>query len=146
MSSVNRYVRAPIFQLEKRCNERGYILEKAKACIVEVYPDATALFDVDHPEYPRDKGIKLDFVEGGVGSNLKKLLSRIGITSTPNCSCNARAAMMDTFGIGWCEENLEYLVGFLREEAAKRKLPFIDAAGRALVKMAIKRAKKNIGK
>jgi len=143
---MSRYVRAPIHQLELRCNQRGYILEKAKACIVEKFPDGTALFDIEHPEYPRDKGIKLDFVEGGVGSNLKKILSRIGITSTPNCSCNARAAMMDTFGIEWCEENLEYLVGFLREEAAKRKLPFIDAAGRALVKMAIKRAKKHIGK
>ena len=139
-------VRAPIHQLELRCNQRGYILEKAKACIVETYDDGTALFETDHPEYPTDKGFKFETNDIGVGSELKKLLARVGITSTPNCSCNMRAAMMDTYGIGWCEENLEYLVGFLREEAAKRKLPFIDAAGRSLIKMAIKRAKKNIGK
>lgn len=81
----------------------------------------------------------------GPGTELKKLLKKVGITATPNCSCNARARRMDEEEArhpGWCEEHLEEIVGWLREEATKRKLPFIDAAGRMLVRRAIKNAQR----
>lgn len=78
----------------------------------------------------------------GPGAELKKLLSRVGITASPDCSCNARARLMDERGIEWCEQNIDEIVGWLREEAAKRGLPFIDMAGRMLVKRAIKNARK----
>lgn len=78
----------------------------------------------------------------GPGAHLKRLLQKIGITATPNCSCNARAAMMDFRGPEWCEAHIDEIVGWLRDEAAKRGLPFIDAAGRLLVKRAIKSARK----
>ena len=81
---------------------------------------------------------------GGPGTELKKLLKTIGITSSPTCSCNARARKMDENGIEWCENNIDTIVGWLREEATKRKLPFVDMAGKILVKRAIKNAKKNI--
>jgi hypothetical protein len=73
---------------------------------------------------------------------LKKLLSLVGITATPNCSCNARAAKMDQEGVEWCEAHLDEIVGWLREEATKRGLPFLDAAGRVLVRRAISNARK----
>ena len=41
---------------------------------------------------------------------------------------------------GWCAENLDTIVGWLREQATERGLPFIDAAGRMLVKRAIRNA------
>jgi hypothetical protein len=78
----------------------------------------------------------------GPGTELKKLLSRIGISSTPDCSCNARARTMDENGCDWCEANIDTIVGWLREEATKRKLPFVDIAGRLLVKRAIRNARK----
>jgi hypothetical protein len=78
----------------------------------------------------------------GPGSEMKKLLARVGITATPNCSCNKRAAIMDKNGPDWCEQHIDEIVGWLREEAAKRKLPFLDAAGRMLVRRAIKNARK----
>ena len=53
---------------------------------------------------------------------------------------------MDHMGIEWCEQHIDDIVGFLREEATRRKLPFVDLAGKALVKMAIKRAKKHSSK
>ena len=81
-------------------------------------------------------------VQKGVGTELKKLLSKIGIKATPNCLCNERAAIMDTNGIEWCENNIDTIVEWLKEEATKRKLPFIDMAGRILVKKAISNAKK----
>jgi hypothetical protein len=78
----------------------------------------------------------------GPGTELKKLLATIGITASPACSCNARAAEMDRKGCDWCEENIDTIVGWLREEATKRRLPFLDAAGRLLVKRAIRNARK----
>jgi len=81
----------------------------------------------------------------GPGTELSKLLKRIGIVATPNCSCNARARRMDIEEArepGWCEAHLDEIVGWLREEATKRKLPFLDAAGRVLVRRAISNARR----
>ena len=81
----------------------------------------------------------------GPGTELKKLLSSIGIKAAPNCSCNARANVMDAKGVEWCESNVDTIVGWLREEAAKRKLPFVDVAGRILVRRAISNARRKAG-
>lgn len=77
------------------------------------------------------------------GTELKVLLSKIGITSNSNCSCDKRASEMNNNGCDWCENNIDTIVGWLREEAHKRNLPFIDMAGKILVKKAIKNARKN---
>jgi hypothetical protein len=78
----------------------------------------------------------------GPGTELKKLLSKIGIVAAPGCSCNSRAALMDKNGPDWCQEHLEEIIGWLGEESAKRHLPFIPAAARLLVKRAIGNARK----
>lgn len=81
----------------------------------------------------------------GVGTELKKLLAGwpFKIVATPNCSCNARAAEMNKKGIEWCESNIDTIVGWLKEEAQKRGLPFIDIAAKLMVKRAIRNAKHN---
>jgi len=82
----------------------------------------------------------------GPGTELKKLLARVGITASPDCACNARAAEMDRREQetpGWCEANLDTIVGWLREQATARGLPFLDLAGRLLVKRAIQNARRN---
>jgi hypothetical protein len=76
------------------------------------------------------------------GTALKSLLASFGIAASPNCPCNVRAAEMDDRGCDWCEENIDTIVGWLREEATKRGLPFLDAAGRLLVKRAIRNARR----
>ena len=78
----------------------------------------------------------------GPGTELKKLLKLVGITASLTCSCNARARTMDTNGVDWCDANIDTIVGWLREEATKRKLPFVDMAGRLLVKRAIRNARR----
>jgi len=52
---------------------------------------------------------------------------------------------MDQWGCDKCEERIDEIVGWLREEAAKRQLPFVDMAGRILVKRAIKNARRKQG-
>ena len=78
----------------------------------------------------------------GPGTELKKLLAVVGITATPDCSCNARAAEMDRQGCDWCEQNIDTIVGWLREQAEARGLPFLDVAGRMLVRRAIRNARR----
>lgn len=78
----------------------------------------------------------------GPGTELKKMLAKIGITATPTCSCNSRAAIMDEKGVQWCKDNTDTIVSWLREEATKRGLPFVDLAGKIIVKRAISLAEK----
>lgn len=124
--------------LAARCRERGYTLEEVRACIVSEDGDRITV-DETHPSYPREArpGVV------GPGTELKKLLKKIGITASPGCKCNARAREMDARGVEWCAANLDTIVGWLREESEKRKLPFVDLAGRLLVKRAISNARKN---
>jgi len=51
---------------------------------------------------------------------------------------------MDAWGPDECEkpERQDYILAAMRENAEKRGLPFLDVAGRMLVRRAIKSAKK----
>jgi len=49
---------------------------------------------------------------------------------------------MDFMGTTWCENNIDTIVGWLKEESEKRGLPFIDWPTRVLVKKAISSSKK----
>lgn len=78
------------------------------------------------------------------GSSLKSLLSGFPfyISHVSECSCRARAAQMDAKGCEWCEANIDTIVGWLREEAEKRGLPFLDVVGRLLVRRSIRNARR----
>ena len=121
--------------LKELCEKTNTPITAVLECIISESPDGDIVVDENSPFYPR-------LPTEGVGQELKKLLKFIGITSSPGCACNVRAQTMDGEGITWCENNIELIVSWLREEAENRKLLFIDAGGRALVKMAIKRAKR----
>jgi hypothetical protein len=81
-------------------------------------------------------------MEAGPGTEMKALLRTIGITATPSCPCNQRAKLMDARGSDWCEQNIDTISGWLEEEAKRRKLPYVHAAGKMLIRLAIRRAKK----
>jgi len=49
---------------------------------------------------------------------------------------------MNRMGNDWCEQNIETIVEWLKEEAAARGLPFISTVGRMLVRKAISNARK----
>lgn len=86
----------------------------------------------------------IEIPQEGVGTELKKLLSKIGIKATENCSCNHRAKLLDMNGIEWCENNMETIIGWLKEESERRNLPFIEYVAKTLIKRAIKNYKKQI--
>jgi hypothetical protein len=117
------------------CSYRGVSINDAMPCVVAKNGDQWTI-DTDHPAYPRARS-------QGPGTALKSLLATlIGITAAPGCSCQRHAAEMDARGCEWCEANIDTIVGWLREEAGKRSLPFLPAAGRILVRRAIKNARK----
>lgn len=79
--------------------------------------------------------------ERGPGVELKALLYRFGIQATEECKCHKRAIIMDERGEEWCEENIDTIVGWLKEEATKRHLPFSKTLGKLLIKRAIRNSR-----
>lgn len=78
----------------------------------------------------------------GPGTILSEMIKTIGITSSPNCSCRRHAIEMNTKGPDWCQTNIDTVIGWLREEATKRKLPFIDSVAKVIVQRAINKSKR----
>jgi len=86
---------------------------------------------------------KIEEIEGaGPGTELKKLLGKMGFAVTPDCPCSGRAALMDQNGCDWCEQNLATILGWMHEESARRGVIFIEKAARFLVKGAIAKARR----
>jgi hypothetical protein len=81
----------------------------------------------------------------GPGTELSRLLKRLGISPAPTCQCRAMAQQMDKWGPDECErpERIDEVVAVMREEATARGLPFLDLAGRMLVRRAIANARRN---
>lgn len=141
--------------LEARCRERGYTLEEVRPCIAAEHKDGTITVDETHPSYPRARKKNATISPPASsdgrqtprpGAKLKSLLkSWLGVSASPNCSCNARARAMDDNEArepGWCEKNIDEIVGWLEEEARKRRLPFVRYAAKLLVRRAIRLAYK----
>lgn len=76
------------------------------------------------------------------GTVLAKMIKSLGIKMTDSCACRRHALEMNEKGNDWCEQNIDTIVGWLREEAKARGLPFIDMAGRLAVSRAIKKSRK----
>jgi hypothetical protein len=142
--------------LSFRCKSRGYTLDEVMPCVVAQDGDQWTI-DVDHPAYPRHP--KPGFVAPqptpqpapqamphGPGTELKALLAGwpFYIVSSSDCKCNQRARYMDEKGCDWCEspDGMAEIMAFLRESAEERGLPFLDVAGRMLVKRAIHNARR----
>jgi len=79
----------------------------------------------------------------GPGTELKRLLARFWIRDHHGCECNHRAKTMNLKGCDWCQENIATIVGWMREEAKKRRLPFVKWAATILVRRAIRNARLN---
>jgi hypothetical protein len=124
-----------------RCQERGYSLEEVMPCVVRQIDADLWVIDETHPSYPHSREPKS--LRCLAGTELKGLLKRVGITASPSCSCNHRAAHMDNMGCQWVKDNLDAVVDWLGEEAQKRGLPFFRPAGKALVALAVRLAERN---
>lgn len=82
----------------------------------------------------------------GPGTILAGMFSTMGIQANENCACKRHALKMNEMGNQWCEENIDTIVEWLREEAKNRSLMFYAPLAKMLVNRAIKKSKKLLQK
>ena len=80
----------------------------------------------------------------GPGAHLSLLLGRLGFSEKPGCKCKSFAAQMDRWGADGCATRVSEILNVLRDEAARRGLPFLDVAGRLLIGRAIANARRSL--
>jgi hypothetical protein len=112
----------------------SYVVERTDTHVIFENADYYMLRD----RYSGD----VDPVHRGPGTELHNLLGTFGIHMRAGCSCRGRMVQMNKWGIEGCEQNVETIVEWMKEEAAKRKLPYLNAVGRMLVRRAISNARK----
>ena len=122
-----------------RAVERGYTKDEVMPCVVRKITKDVWLIDPDHKAYPHKKKEKKGI---GPGSQLSHMLSRLRIKALEGCSCKARSKKMDAWGPDGCEEHLDEIVGWLHDEARKRKILFLRWPAKTLVRVAIHKARK----
>lgn len=88
--------------------------------------------------YPRT----LEQDPNGPGSILTGMISSLGIKSSSTCSCRRHALEMNDKGPDWCEQNIDTILSWLKEESQKRSLPYVDAVARVMVNRAINKSRK----
>lgn len=88
----------------------------------------------------------LEMHPNGPGSILSGMLSSLGIKSAPTCSCKRRAIDMNIRGPDWCEQNIDEILGWLEEEAKKRRLPFVKTVAKLMVQRAIYKSRRLLAK
>ena len=119
-----------------RCGRQSNTANVYRMCSVPRWPGKT--WPLPPPPPP----------PSGPGTELSALIKKFGIEPTPTCQCRAKAAEMDAWGPDECAkpERIEEVLAVMREEAKARGLPFLDAAGRMLIKRAIANARRAISK
>ena len=125
-------------QLKERCAERGYDFKDVVACIKKRDDKGRVHVDTDHPSYPRKTKRS-----PGAGTELTNILKRFGISAKEGgCSCKHKSKLIDKKGLKWAELNVETIVGYMRENAKKMKMPFVALPARMLVRQAIRNARR----
>jgi hypothetical protein len=109
---------------------------QAETKILELLGDNPAaklrsLFPKTLEEYPNSPG-----------TVLSKMIKSLGFTMSDSCSCKRHALEMNDKGNDWCSENMDTIIGWLREEMTRRNLPFIETIARLMVNRAIKKSRK----
>lgn len=82
----------------------------------------------------------------GPGTILSNMLKYIGIKSSPNCSCRKRAIEMNERGPDWCDANRSTILGWLKEESDKRKIPFVESVASVILSRAIAISRSRLSK
>jgi hypothetical protein len=78
----------------------------------------------------------------GPGAELKALLKSLGFVASPTCGCNKMAAKMDAWGPDDALAHMEEIVDVMEATAKARKLPFLRAGARQMVRLACWKARR----
>lgn len=86
--------------------------------------------------------LRVHYIAGGPGTELKKLLAKFWIKDNGDCECHDHAVIMDYWGCEKCRSKIDVIVSWMKNAAKKRKLLFSKSMAKLLVKRAIRRAEK----
>lgn len=78
----------------------------------------------------------------GPGTELSKLIKWFYVESDPCMVCEYRIRKMNIWGPDECEKRIHQIVGWLRQAAVKRNIPFSDTVGYIIVRKAISKSRK----
>jgi hypothetical protein len=79
----------------------------------------------------------------GVGSELKKVLKKIGIELPKNCACNSKLTHLDSFEPEVVSENMRtQIFAWMAKDASERALYFDEQKAEKILEIAIRRAVK----
>jgi hypothetical protein len=110
--------------------------------------EAAALRADDKAVWLDEKGyeeLRLKFRRCGPGCHLTRAIAWFGVRDDGKCGCGEHAAQMDAWGPDECERQIETIMGWLKDAAAKRfpLVPWVDAPARMLVERAIAAARRD---
>lgn len=80
------------------------------------------------------------------GCQLKHLLAKFWIVNRAGCQCAKHADQMDQWGPDKCLQRMDTILAWMEKEAQERQLPFTRKGAKAMVRIAIWRAKRAIKK
>lgn len=80
----------------------------------------------------------------GPGCHLSRLLAKFWIKDKTGCGCKQHAAVMDQWGPDECLNRIDDIIAWMREEADKRKLLFVESGARAMIRIAVWRARREL--
>ena len=104
------------------------------------------------PKRKIDRGYVENKIGEGPGTEMMLILAtrvfKWLAAPTSGCKCWNHAKTMNDNGAEWCSRETERIVGWLKEEYGKRKVPivFVPAFARQLVKLAIRRSVRRCSK
>lgn len=125
-----------LFNKEEYSNNPDITKEQARSKFLELSKGDVGSFLQN--QFPKS----LEDEPYGPGSILASMFSAIGIKSSPTCSCKRHALEMNKNGIEWCENNVDTICGWLKDECEKRKIPYVETVAKMVVNRAINKAKK----
>lgn len=67
------------------------------------------------PEEKPEKPLRCWIPQFGPGTEMKAILSSIGVNPSPACDCNARARQMDAWGVKGCKEHRDEIIKFIED-------------------------------
>lgn len=81
-------------------------------------------------------------VNFGPGAELKKIIYKLGLKPKAGCKCGQHIMEMNANGPDWCEQNIDTITGWLREEAVRAGYPFIESGARLIIRRAIRNSRR----
>ena len=91
---------------------------------------------------PSSPAPQIPYPNAGPGTELGKLLDRFGFKPAAGCNCKKHIVEMNANGPQWCADNIDTILGWLREEAQRAGYPFTELGAKLLILRAISNSKR----